>query len=548
MNKNRVLTIHLILLAVLAWIFLFYGLGTYSLKEPDEGRYAEIPREMVETGDFIVPHLNYVRYFEKPVLFYWAVAASYKAFGINEWSFRFPNALTALFCVVLSYFCCRRWFNERIALLSSLILITSFGFLGMARVVTIDMFFTLWLFLGLLGFYGYYRERLPIFIYGFYASLAFATLAKGPVALILSGVTVLAFLVAERNLSFLKQFKWVTGILLYLAITVPWFLAVSVKEREFFDFFFMDQHFLRFLTTKHKRTGSIVYFFPVLFGGMFPWSFFIPRAFITLWKNSEVRLFLIWSIVVFVFFSVSRSKLPPYILPIFPSVAIMIAFMFDTNWAKLFSRRSEVLACTAVFAATAAAVIVLYAGPVSVQQLLAGLSPETPKILSSLRFFALGIVVIAVIAAVLPIFSRFRTSSAVVSTLAGFSVAFTVMLMLNLSVVDRLNTTKRLSLAFNAEKKQCDYLVNYGSFEESLPFYTGRRVIMASYTGELEMGSQYTDAKDYFLTEDEFFRLLGSEKHIYVVAKAGRLKRLQEKGFTKLHIIAIQNERYLISN
>ena len=202
---------HILALLLLAFIFFFNGIGSYSLKEPDEGRYAEIPREMVETGDYVVPHLDYVRYFEKPPLFYWAVALSYKLFGVSEGSFRFPNAFSAFLCVLALYFLGRRWFGSRIAFLSATILISSLGFFAMARVVTLDMFFTLWLFLSLLFFYGFYRERKPLFIYLFYAALALATLTKGPVAVILLGATIFIHLLLDRNLSFLKQMRWVSG-------------------------------------------------------------------------------------------------------------------------------------------------------------------------------------------------------------------------------------------------------------------------------------------------------------------------------------------------
>src|SRR5512137_733665 len=124
------------ILLVLSYVFLFSGLGSYSLKEPDEGRYAEIPREMVESGDYTVPRLNDVRYFEKPPLLYWAVSLSYKVFGISEWSFRFPNALAAALSAFCLFFFVRRWTDDFAAFLGSLVLLSSFGFFAMARIVT----------------------------------------------------------------------------------------------------------------------------------------------------------------------------------------------------------------------------------------------------------------------------------------------------------------------------------------------------------------------------------------------------------------------------
>ncbi|HEY3275156.1 MAG TPA: glycosyltransferase family 39 protein [Syntrophorhabdaceae bacterium] len=211
------------LLVILAcsWLFLFFNLGSYSLKEPDEGRYAEIPREMVEEGDYLVPHLNYVRYFEKPPLLYWADAASYKIFGVSPWSFRLPNALAALLTVLMTYFFVSRGFGGRVGLLSSLILLTSFGFFAMAHVVTIDMLFTFLLFAALLFFHRYYFEGTPCFLLLFYAALALAVLAKGPVALILMGATVLVFLWSEKRLSFVRDMARWRGLLLFFLIAAP---------------------------------------------------------------------------------------------------------------------------------------------------------------------------------------------------------------------------------------------------------------------------------------------------------------------------------------
>jgi hypothetical protein len=186
--------LYLLLIIILSFVFFFYALGDYSLKEPDEGRYAEIPREMVESGDYIVPHLNYVRYFEKPPFFYWIVALSYKLFGISELSFRSANVFFAFLSVLFLYFFARKWFNRGIALLSSIILMSSIGFFLMSRVVTLDMCFSFLLFASLLCFYGFYRDRSSLLLYLSYMFMGFATLAKGPVAVILLSSTIIIFL------------------------------------------------------------------------------------------------------------------------------------------------------------------------------------------------------------------------------------------------------------------------------------------------------------------------------------------------------------------
>ncbi|HEX2964495.1 MAG TPA: glycosyltransferase family 39 protein, partial [Syntrophorhabdaceae bacterium] len=284
-KRKKKAFIYLVIIFLLSYFFFFFNLGSYSLKEPDEGRYAEIPREMVEQGDYLVPHFNYVRYFEKPPLLYWVVAASYKIAGVSESSFRFPNALAGLLCTLVLFWAGRRWFSAEVGLLSAIILMSSFGFFVMARIVTTDLLFATLLFATIVSFNEYFRGRKTVYLYLFYVFLALATLAKGPVAVLLVGLTILVYLNSLKELGILKRVLNVKGLLLYALVAMPWFLVMSMSEKGFFDFFFIDQHILRFVTNKHERSGPIYYFIPVIAAGMLPWSFFIPRAITTLWKS-----------------------------------------------------------------------------------------------------------------------------------------------------------------------------------------------------------------------------------------------------------------------
>jgi hypothetical protein len=546
MKKNTLTIKHTIILIFLSYIFLFHGIGDYSLKEPDEGRYAEIPREMIELNDYIVPHLNYVRYFEKPPLFYWAVAASYKCFGVNEWAFRFPNALSAFLCVLALYIFIGKWINKETAFMSSIILMSSFGFFSMARIVTIDMFFSMWLFLCLLFFYGYYREKKSFFIYAFYIVLGLATLAKGFVPIMLVAVTITIFLLAEKKILFLKELKWARGIVIYCLVVLPWLLTISLKEKDFFNFFVVDQQILRFLTSKHKRTGHMFYFIPVLLGGMFPWSLFIPRSIVKFWNKSEIRLFIIWSCVVFIFFSISKSKLPPYILPIFPSLSIVVGYLFHEQWQQPDKRRIETFAYIFLFFLFAVTSILGINGLFN--EWVNQISSDAIDILSSLKGFLITASIISIIPACLLCFRKFNGFSFIFYTLSIFSFLFISALLLNLDVIDTMNTTKRITNSINENKDNYNYIVNYASYDQTLPFYTKKRIIIASYKGELEMGSQYNDAKEYFIDEDAFIDLYKSDKKIFCVLKEKRLNRLKEKIPDKISIISCSNERCLITN
>ena len=542
-RKARVLC----LLAILAasCIFFFYHLGTYSLKEPDEGRYAEIPREMVETGDYVVPHLDYVRYFEKPPLLYWVTALSFKAFGANEWSFRMPNALMAFLCVVIMYLFAARWFGNRTALLASLMLVSSFGFFAMAHIVTTDMLFSVILFIALLCFYEFYRGERVLFLYFFYAALAFAVLTKGPVALILLGATVGFFLLTERKFSFLKKMASLKAILLFLAIAAPWFIVISLREKEFFQFFFIDQHILRFLTTKHRRSGPLYYFIPVLFGGLLPWSIFIPRAIISLWRVKEVRLFFIWSAVVFAFFSLSGSKLPPYILPAFPALSIILAYLFQAEWQEKVPRNREILVYGALFFLVVLAGLAYWTG--ALDGYLAAV-PDIAAIVTNTRGLLLVLSIISFAISVMLAFQKMRTYGTLFFALVGFSLSVVTGLMLHVRVIDGLNTTKALARAINESKTGSSVVVDYASLDQTLAFYIRGRTYLAASTGELEMGSKYPDAKGYFLNEDEMVSLFRSDRDVWIVFKAKRLSRLKEIGIEPFGQPVCQDQRCVITN
>ena len=539
-------TLHILLILVLSYIFFFHNLGSYSLKEPDEGRYAEIPREMVETGDYIVPHLDYVRYFEKPPLLYWATALSFRLFGLSEWSARLPNALAALLTVLLLYAGVARWFTPEAALLSAIMLISSFGFFTMARILTIDMLLSCALFLSLIFFYDFYRQKNPKFMYFFYACLAMATLAKGPVAPVLVGLSILIFLLLERRISFLRDLLSVKGMLLYALLVVPWFVAIALREKEFLWFFLVDQNFLRFLTQKHNRSGPVYYFVPVLFGGLLPWSIFIPRAVATYWRTNELRLFLIWFFVVFLFFSLSGSKLPPYILPAFPALAILLGCFFHDRAMQPTPGLAEIRIYQILFGLFAVAGLVVATG-VGNSYLRA--EPDTLSILKDLKGFSIAVICFSVLPIGLLSVKRMRNSMPLFLTLSSFSLAVIVLLMTHTRLIDKVNTTKELAQLINREKTgaQLD-VVNYASFDETLPFYTGRKVYIASYKGELEMGSTYQDTRQMFLSNDEFARLFKSDRKVLCVLKATRLQRLRDLGIENVQILACQGEKCLVSN
>lgn len=545
-DAGRKRIIYLSILILFSYVFIFFNLGSYSLKEPDEGRYAEIPREMVEQGDYLVPHLNYVRYFEKPPLLYWATVASYRALGVSEWSFRFPNALAALFCILLTYLFASRRFGDETGLISSILLMTSFGFFAMSRIVTTDMVFTFLLSAALFCFYEFYLDGRRRFLNVFFVALALAVLAKGPVAIILMVGTILIFLLAERRLSFLKQMASAGGLLIFTAIAAPWFILMCLKEQEFFQFFFVDQHIMRFLTTKHRRSGPLYYFIPVLFAGLFPWSIFIPRAIVRFWRAKEMRLFFIWSVVVFIFFSVSGSKLPPYILPIFPALCIVLGYLFGKEWDLKGGFGWEKAMCSVVFGCLALAGFAY--GSTGLSDTYLNFMPDLAALRKDIRDLSLGISAVSFVLLIVFASGLVRKFRLCFIALAAFSLSVVVGLMLHAPVIDRLNTTKALAQKIDGIKGENKIVFNLNSFDETLPFYLRQRTYLVGHTGELEMGAKYPEARDYFVKHDQFIRVFRSDEPVFVVFKEKRLAYMQQVGAEDLTLLGCQDKRCLAAN
>src|SRR5665647_433260 len=328
----------LVFLTMVFGTAFFQFLGKFPLMEPDEGRYSEIPREMLESGDFVTPMLNYVKYFEKPPLHYWLNALSISIFGENEFATRFPGALSGLLTVLFTYHVGRKLFGRRAGLMAALILGSSTGFLVQGRMNLTDMTLTFCMTVSIGCFLLASRpdeRNKNCYYYMFYLFAALAVLAKGLIGLVLPGGIIVLYMFSCRRWSLLKEMKLLPGILLFLAVAAPWFVLVSLRNPEFAQFFFIHEHFQRFLSKVHGRYQPIWFFIPILLLTMLPWSFFVPQAVIRAWrerkeKGGDLLVYLIlWACFIFLFFSKSNSKLIPYILPVFPPLALLVGLLFN---------------------------------------------------------------------------------------------------------------------------------------------------------------------------------------------------------------------------
>lgn len=324
----------LLLLFVLVW---FAGLDHRILTRPDEGRYAEIPREMAITGDWVTPRLNGLKYFEKPPLQYWATAFAYNTFGQHNWTARAWPALTGLIGLVWVFLIGRRLYGMETAIAATAILASSLWYFAIAHVNTLDMGLACWMTLTLAGFLFAERpeatkaERFAG-MHAAWAGMALAMLSKGLIGIVLPGGVLFFYSLWQRDLRMWDRMHIATGLLLFLAIVAPWFICVQTRNPEFGEFFFIHEHLARFASTTHRREGALWYFVPVLLGGLAPWTLLFLSRLRHVWSVLVTpktfhpeRLLVVWCVFIFAFFSASGSKLPSYIIPIFPALALLMA-------------------------------------------------------------------------------------------------------------------------------------------------------------------------------------------------------------------------------
>jgi 4-amino-4-deoxy-L-arabinose transferase-like glycosyltransferase len=285
------------------------------LANPDEGRYSEISREMALSGDWVTPRLDGVKYFEKPPLQYWATALAFEAFGESEATARLYVALCGFLTIAIAAYASRRLGSPETRAATVLALLSSPYFMALGTIVTLDMGLTLWSTATFCAFVlaEQAAERGSSSARGWTAmawlAMALAVLSKGLIGIVFTGAAVFFHMVLRRDFSVLRRLGWSYGLPLFLAVAAPWFFAVSRANPEFAHFFFVHEHFERFLTTEHRRVEPWWYFLPIVAVGFLPWAFALPSAIVHAWRSDSGRRFqplrvaLLWCAFVVAFFS-----------------------------------------------------------------------------------------------------------------------------------------------------------------------------------------------------------------------------------------------------
>lgn len=336
-GNGRTLLRESLLLVCFCGFFFFYGLGNFGLVGADEPRYAQVAREMLARHDWITPTLGGQPWLEKPVLYYWQAMLSYSIFGVSDWAARIPSALDASLLVFAIYFFSRR-FRPGFALDGALMTASSAAVIGFGRAASTDMPLAAMFGIALLAWYAWHESARKLHLAAFYIFLALGALAKGPVAPFLAAAVILPFAVFKGDYLLLRRTLWIPGILLFVVVAMPWYAAVQIRNPEFFRIFIVQHNLARFGTNLYRHKEPFWYYAPVTLLSLAPWTILWGAALfeiLRVWMRERRAMlqaegawnvFLImWLAVPIVFFSLSQSKLPGYILPAIPAGALLLA-------------------------------------------------------------------------------------------------------------------------------------------------------------------------------------------------------------------------------
>ena len=518
------------LICALTW---FAGLEYRGLFTPDEGRYADIAREMLDSNDWVTPRVNGIKYLEKPPLQYWATAGAFAVLGVDEWTARLWPAYTGFLGIALMAFAGFRLAPRSPWLPTALMAAGCWGYFLGAQFLTLDMGLTFFLTVAMLAFLLSRRAGIASsaergWMILAWAGMACAVLSKGIVGIVIPALALLVYVALERDPSPLKRLHWAPGLAAFAAIAVPWFVLAQQRNPEFFHFFFVQEHFERYLLPDHHRPGPWWYFVPVLLVGLLPWTPSIPAALARAWKAPAGpgfkldRFLVIWAGVVVVFFSVSHSKLPGYVLPAVPAILLLFARHYPALSEPL--RRAPAFACVA----SGIALTLLAAALPVVSALLSWTGFDAEY---SIWILAAGLILSAAGFAALLLLRRSLQEASLAVLGLGSLLAVQIALS-GTHVLDEHYSSERIMEALVGDKLRFPReppFYSVASFDQSVPFYLGRPVTLVGYKDELAPGIAAEPGK-YVASVEEFRGRWDGHGEAFAIMTPHFYEKLKEQG------------------
>ena len=551
-HRHMLLTmrVKILIVAALFAVAWFANLQYRDLFQTDEGRYAEIPREMVVSGDWVTPRLDGFLYFEKPVLQYWTTAVAYELFGQSNWTSRLWTALTGFLGVLMAAWAGLRLFDRRTAWCAALLLGASLYYIIMGHFNTLDMGVSFFMCMSVFSFLFAMRaaDRNEIaarrgWMYVAWCAAALGMLSKGLEAIVLPGISFIIYTLVSRDWKRWKQLHFYGGIILFIVIAAPWYVLVSLRNPDFAYHFFIFEHFVRFLTPEAHRPGAWWYFIPILLFGLLPWWPQFVRAIVNLFRRTSEprssggfnhRLFLwIWCVVVFMFFSLSTSKLGSYILPMFPALALLV------GWEMARLRRSDVLINALL--CMGLAIACLWFAP-----LLQGQGSSVPLELyrAFVPWLIAGCAVLLLVAVIAFFTAYFRRIGTAVALLGTALFLATQIVTSGAQALSPVYSGHSLAQQIGSYNRPDIPIYSLNDYQQSLPFYLKRTLTLVAYQGELYFGIQRAP-QEWIPDLDTFIKRWQADPQALAVMPVATYDVLQKMG-VPMQVIGRDPERVAV--
>ncbi|MBU3638663.1 glycosyltransferase family 39 protein [Polynucleobacter sp. AP-RePozz3-80-G7] len=523
-----------ILLLVIIYGLLWFGTLNYRHLIPsDEGRYAEMAREMLVTGDWITPRYNGYKYFEKPPLQAWATAAAFQAFGIGDWQARLWTALTGFLTILLVGFTGARIFNARAGWLAAVVLASSPIWIISGHFNSLDMGLSSFLVAALcsllLAQTSHNKNYCRNWMWACWIFMALATLSKGVIGAAIPAMVFIAYSITTWDWKIWTRLRLLSGSILFLAITAPWFALVAQRNPEFLEFFFIHEHLQRFTQDAHSRTGPIYYFVPLLLIGLLPWILQVPGAIAQAWNErrrefSAGWLLVCWFAVIFAFFSVSHSKLPGYIIPVFPALALIIGNRLDrllghTNtmallW-KLQTLAFAILGCIGFFFLDAIG------------------KQARPDEIEAYAQYTYWVITALVALVSFSAYAAWQSKRNGTQSIVSFAYGFFLCAIIAGTGHETLGRAVSGIDLVERVKASIPEKVNFYSvrlLDHTMPFYLGRTMIMVESPDELEFGVNQ-EPELWMPTLDTFVNRWKEDQTAYAIMVPEQFNALKAQGF-----------------
>jgi len=485
---------------LLLFAAIWFGTLDYRRQvHPDEGRYAEIAREMAQSGDWVTPRLNGIKYFEKPALQYWITAAAYDTFGVHHWTARLWPGVAGFLGVLFVGYVGMTLGGATQGLYTAAALGGCLWYAGNAHVLTLDAGLTFWMTLGMGGLIlaqrgaATSREQRYWMLLA-WAALALAVLSKGLIGVVLPGASLLIYSLLTRDWAVWRRLHLVSGTALLLAIAAPWFVMVALRNPEFFDFFFIHEHFTRFLTHEARRVEPWWYFVPIFLVGILPWLVIFAWTAKRAWTGATVdsngfswpRFALVWAAFIFVFFSLSGSKLPSYILPMFPALALVIGWQLANMPHSLLWR----LSVPPVALAGVLWIVMLFGYDSFVDRLRDPAQPLLPLLAYGAWLkSALGVPFAGGLAALWALRRGHRTFAVMATAVSALLMVQLIITGHDTLAESRSSAPLLARIAAGHGPLRADIpFYSVHMYDQTLPYYLGRTVIQVEHPDELAMG------------------------------------------------------------